>query len=73
MFTKTGITSTNHDGAEISVRVDETWKEIGVLAGEKAAIYIPMRKLEDLIKALVDAKARAIAKAVTGVDPGVNA
>jgi hypothetical protein len=56
MFTKTGIKSTNHDGAEISVRVDKEWREIGILAGEKVAIYFPLRRADEIVKAILAAR-----------------
>lgn len=53
---QTELRSTNHEDAPITVRVDETWKEIGILAGEKTSIYIPLRKVDDLIEALTKAR-----------------
>lgn len=56
---QTELKSTNHEGVPITVRVDETWKEIGILAGEKTSIYIPLRKVNALIAALTEARDKA--------------
>lgn len=57
-ITKTGIKASNGNGEEITIRVaglPPLAPEVGVLAGERAAIYVYKKDLPALIDALKEA------------------
>lgn len=55
---ETGIRTTNPQGPQVCIRVDETWKEIGLIAGN-VAIYVPLKEVDNLISELTKARDKA--------------
>jgi hypothetical protein len=55
---ETGIRTTNPQNQQVCIRVDETWREIGMIAGN-VAIYVPLKEVDNLIAELTKARDKA--------------
>lgn len=54
------VSVTTHEGEPVVVRAVPEYREVGILAGEKAAIYVLVKDLDTLIGALQEARDKVL-------------